>query len=82
MVEVGAFEAEHTLGALLDRVEGGEEILITRDGKPVARLVPSVAGWDRSQARAAARRIEARASEMKIKFDWAELKADRDAGRP
>jgi len=31
--EVGAFEAKNTLGALLDRVERGEEIVITRYGK-------------------------------------------------
>ena len=40
MKEVGAFEAKNRLGQLLDRVEAGEEILITRRGKVVARLVP------------------------------------------
>jgi prevent-host-death family protein len=39
MREVGAFEAKNRLGALLDLVEKGEEITITRHGKPVARLV-------------------------------------------
>jgi prevent-host-death family protein len=32
--QVGAFEAKNTLGSLLDRVESGEEIVITRHGKP------------------------------------------------
>ena len=54
MVEIGAFEAKNTLGALLDRVEHGEQILITRRGKPVARLVPAGAGFDREKARRAA----------------------------
>lgn len=36
---VGAFEAKNTLGSLLDLVEKGEEVTITRHGKPVARLV-------------------------------------------
>jgi len=40
--EVGAFEAKNTLGTLLDRVERGEEIVITPHGKPVARLVPNI----------------------------------------
>lgn len=40
-MSVGAFEARNTLGALLDRVEQGEEIVITRHGRPVARLAPS-----------------------------------------
>ena len=38
MIEIGAFEAKNTLSALLDRVEKGEEITITRRGKPVAKL--------------------------------------------
>ena len=39
MIKVGAFEAKTQFSALLDRVEQGEEIVITRHGKPVARLV-------------------------------------------
>jgi prevent-host-death family protein len=57
MIEVGAFEAKNTLGSLLDRVERGEEVVITRRGKPVARLVPAER-QDRSDARAAAQRIK------------------------
>lgn len=54
MRQIGAFEAKNRLGALLDEVERGEEILITRRGKPVARLVPAESGFDRERARAAA----------------------------
>jgi prevent-host-death family protein len=64
MLEIGAFEAKNTLGALLDRVERGEEVLITRHGKPVARLVASGGGIDRALARAAAARIRERAREL------------------
>jgi prevent-host-death family protein len=53
MREVGAFEAKNRLGALLDRVERGEEIVITRRGKPVAKLVPANAEFDRTKARRA-----------------------------
>lgn len=42
MQEVSVFEAKNKLSALLDRVERGEEIVITRRGKPVARLVPAL----------------------------------------
>jgi prevent-host-death family protein len=38
---VGAYEAKTHLPQLLDRVESGEAITITRHGKPVARLVPA-----------------------------------------
>ncbi len=40
MGEEAAIEAEGSLAALLDRVEGGEELSISREGKPVARLIP------------------------------------------
>ena len=54
MREVGAFEAKNKLGTLLDWVENGEEVLITRRGKAVARLVSAEPGFDRDKARRAA----------------------------
>jgi prevent-host-death family protein len=41
MRSVGAFEAKTHLAALLDAVSAGEQITITRHGRPVARLVPA-----------------------------------------
>lgn len=61
MQEVGAFEAKNNLSALLDQVEQGEEIVITRRGRPVARLVSPMPGGSREQAAAAAARIRERA---------------------
>ena len=55
MHEVGAFEAKNKLGTLLDWVEKGEEVLITRHGKATARLVPVNAGFDRAKASQAVR---------------------------
>jgi antitoxin (DNA-binding transcriptional repressor) of toxin-antitoxin stability system len=63
-------------------VEDGEEIVITRDGKPVARLVPDTLDSSRAAAAAANLRIRARAAAMNVKFDWEEFKRDRDEGRP
>ena len=37
---VGAYHAKTHLAELLDRVEAGERITITRHGKPVADLCP------------------------------------------
>lgn len=37
---VGAYEAKTHLSELLEKVEAGEEITITRHGSPVAKLVP------------------------------------------
>jgi prevent-host-death family protein len=47
MHTVGSYEAKTHLPQLLQRVEHGETITITRHGKPVARLVPAVAGKPR-----------------------------------
>ena len=83
MTEIGAFEAKNKLSWLLDRVEQGEEIIITRHGRPVARMVPTNAGVDRSQARAALQRMRDRATQAGLgPFHWETLKADRDASRP
>ena len=41
MKTVGAFEAKAHFSQLLDKVENGESITITRHGEPVAQLVPT-----------------------------------------
>jgi prevent-host-death family protein len=80
MSEIGAFEARNRLGSLLDRVEHGEEIVITRRGRPVARLVPAGGAHDRAKARAAAGRIIARS--RGIRLGGIGLRELIDAGRP
>jgi len=40
MVQVNVHEAKTHLSKLLTRVAAGEEIVISKAGKPVARLVP------------------------------------------
>ncbi len=66
MASVTAFEAKTRFGKLLERVARGEEIIITRHDKPVARIVPEGRG-NLEEIRAAVnglrelrRRIEAR----------------------
>ena len=56
---VGVFEAKNRLTALLDEVEEGGELMITRRGKPIARLVPAEPGFDRTRARRAAEGLRA-----------------------
>ena len=53
MESVGAFEAQTHLPQLLQRVADGEEITITKHGKPVARLVPPLAAKPAPDVRAA-----------------------------
>ncbi len=40
IVTVGAFEAKTKLSELLDRAEHGENVIITKHGKPVAMIGP------------------------------------------
>jgi prevent-host-death family protein len=59
-MEVKVHQAKTHLSRLLVRVAGGEEIVIARGGKPVARLVPfttpshdRISGQDRGRLRVA-----------------------------
>jgi prevent-host-death family protein len=81
MTEVGTFEAKNKLSELLDRVERGEEVVITRRGKPTAKLVPITGTRDVARAREAGRRIREMAKEFGGHFVWEEWKKYRDEGR-
>jgi prevent-host-death family protein len=80
MREVGAFEAKNKLGQLLDLAEKGEEIIITRHGKQVARLMPIKKPFDREAARRAAEEI--RKMRKGISIDDATIKEFINEGRP
>ncbi len=55
MDSIGLFEAKTHLSELIARAERGEEVIITRHNKPVAKLVPiGRAVADSSQRRLAA----------------------------
>jgi prevent-host-death family protein len=83
MREVQASEAKTHLPRLLDQVERGETIVITRHGRAIARLVPEVSRRQAEIARAVdgvralRRSIAARGASL----SWDELKAFRDEGR-
>jgi prevent-host-death family protein len=83
MKEVGVLEAKTHLSALLDEVCAGAEVVITRHGKPIAKLVPSES-QPRDRREAIAEILAVRA-EIERKygaaedFDW---KAAVNEGRP
>jgi prevent-host-death family protein len=54
---VGEYEAKTHFSELLEKVEAGEEITITRHGLPVARLVPIAKHYTREDRCAAIDRI-------------------------
>lgn len=53
METVNLFDAKNRLSALVDQVEAGQEIIITRRGKPAALLVSVVSSAERAQHAAA-----------------------------
>ena len=78
--EIGAFEAKNKFGTLLDWVEAGEQVLITRRGRAVALLVSADNDFDRAKAhRAMSGLIEARRG---ITLGGLKIKALVDEGRP
>jgi prevent-host-death family protein len=56
--KVGAYDAKTHFSELLDRVELGEEITITKHGTPVARLVPVKKTFTAEERRSAIERIK------------------------
>ena len=76
---VGAFEAKTHFAALLERAASGETIVITKHGRPVARLVPAEDRRDQARVRDAVTRLEAFAGRHSLGgLDWRDL---RDEGR-
>jgi prevent-host-death family protein len=78
MIRIGAFEAKTHFSRLLEQVAGGEEVVITRYGKPIARLV-AAEKIERDQAREAFEKLKAlRRGTTLGGLSW---KALRDEGR-
>jgi prevent-host-death family protein len=63
---VGAYEAKTHLSELLEKVEAGAEITITKHGAPVARLVPVKKEANPEERAAAIRRIQKLASGLSL----------------
>jgi prevent-host-death family protein len=80
MKEIGAFDAKNKLAHLLDMAEQGEEIIITRHGKQVARLLPIAKPFDREAARQAVEEIKKMRKGMRL--DDATIKELINEGRP
>ena len=63
---VGAYEAKTHLSKLLEKVEAGEEITITKHGSPVARLVPVKRKATAEERAAAVQRIQKLGSSLSL----------------
>jgi prevent-host-death family protein len=84
MKHVGIFEAKTHLSSLLDEVEKGGEVTITRHGKPVAKLVQATAEFSPEEIerrRQAIARLRANARRINLNVSHEEIKAWIEDGR-
>ena len=85
MATVTAFEAKTRFGELLERVSNGEEVVITRHDRPVARLVPEGARRHEDVRRSVEglRHLQQRIRRRsKAKLTDREVRAAIERGRP
>ena len=89
MTEVGAYEAKTKFSELIARAEKGESFVVTKNGRPVARISPiglvPMTAVDRERSRRAAARIRELAAEQgpmlsaeEAQRNYEEHKADMD----
>jgi prevent-host-death family protein len=75
---IGAFEAKTHFSALLQKVEQGEHVIITKHGHPVAKMIPTNA-VSHTQVKSAIDAIKTFRKRLSLgKFNWKDL---RDEGR-
>ncbi len=66
MERIGIYDARAKLSELIERVQSGEEVVLTRHGEPVARLVPEKR-HRKGSGTAAVARIRALARKLNIR---------------
>lgn len=70
-MDISVYEAKTHLSRLIGEVEAGQEVTITRHGKPVARLVPIAEGADTHEAWV--ERVKANRRAMGLAFGSGEI---------
>ena len=81
MERIGIYDARSRLSELVGRVEAGEEVILTRRGQAVVRMVRAGAEA-RNEARAAAvKRIRALRKRMGLRISRAEIRRAIASGR-
>lgn len=86
-MEVSVFDARNRFSELIDAAERGEEVIVTKRGRPVVRLAAFNEAERRAdQTRAALARAERVAAAVEARlgrpFSHEDLIAARDQGRP
>lgn len=79
---VGCFEAKTNFNKIINNIVNGEEVVVTKRGKPVAKIIPIEKSIDTERVKNTFLRLNNLAKEMNLgKFDWEELKSYRDEGK-
>jgi prevent-host-death family protein len=78
-VLVNIYQAKSQLSALLEKAQAGEEIVIARAGKPVARLIPIVAT---AESRSGVRFGGIKLAKLKLAADFHAALTDEDLLNP
>jgi prevent-host-death family protein len=79
---IGVYEAKTKFSEIIARAEKGESFVVTRNGRPVARIEPARI-VDRERARRAVEGIRRLAASVDLgDVSWDEIKRWRDEGRP
>ena len=81
MDRIGIYDAKAKLSELVERVEAGEDIVLTRRGRAVVRLVRAEAVTRRQARAGAVRRIRALSKRMNLKISRAEVRRAIAKGR-
>ena len=82
---VGVFDAKAQFSKIVDRAAHGEETVITRHGKPVAKVVAAEPVFDRAKAKAAVEGLIALSDRLRaegVRVTQAEIKEWINEGRP
>lgn len=79
---VGCFEAKTNFNKIINNLVNGEEVVVTKRGKPVAKIIPIDKSINFERVNNAFLRLDNLAKEMNLgKFNWEELKSYRDEGK-
>jgi prevent-host-death family protein len=81
MERVGIYDARARLSELVEKVEAGEDVVLTRRGQPVARLIRATADARAKTRARAVRRIHALRKRMNLRISREEVRRAIAKGR-
>jgi prevent-host-death family protein len=82
---IGIFEAKSQFSRIVQDAEGGQDTIITRHGRPVARVTPAEPVFDWDKVRHAGAALEALRADLKargVKVTHQEIRSWINEGRP